>query len=512
MARDNRDKKNAHVNTALYLTLDVPNPSVKIYKDVIDEYAKGDYPTIWADLGFEQPPVAVGETGQPVKAKAMESVILRLKPSTTVRRTHAMTPTHLRNVSPHDTVPLTFSNGGRTVLFLDRGSRVREWDPSTDVVKPIITEQDGFDIFAPFSREDAVAAVVGGCKVKVWELPSGREIRTHVLDSSQCKWPVDLSADYTQVATIAGQSITIFDAKTGKVRLSFPCSDVGQLGKSEDDGEGHDEGDVLESDHSVDDGKDDGEDDGEDDDEDDDEDDNEDDDDEILFEDDDEPSKFVVFSPDGSLLVTGVYRDDSAKVWNAATGALEHVLRGKNGLHGYLFTPDGRKTILVSESDVLVFDSFTGRELRAIKARMHDPDISPDGRYLAEGQGTGLQVVVLESGVVHEIEGMKLGRSRGPAIFSRDGSRIASNHYIDDADLTRHPEYRGVEYRGRYWEGGYLLIWDVSPVIIADKRVEIVHVRDEETLNSLMTCKEYGARSGKSIRFVLAKGSTTTTS
>jgi len=39
------------------------------------------------------------------------------------------------------------------------------------------------------------------------------------------------------------------------------------------------------------------------------------------------PVKSVVFSPDGQRILTGSW-DSTARVWNAANGAVRHILRG----------------------------------------------------------------------------------------------------------------------------------------------------------------------------------------
>ena len=50
----------------------------------------------------------------------------------------------------------------------------------------------------------------------------------------------------------------------------------------------------------------------------------------------------VSFSPDGRRVLTAI-RDETARVWDAATGQLRHTLTGhKTQAWGVAFSPDGR--------------------------------------------------------------------------------------------------------------------------------------------------------------------------
>ena len=94
----------------------------------------------------------------------------------------------------------------------------------------------------------------------------------------------------------------------------------------------------------------------------------------------------VTFSPDGRTALTGS-SDDTARLWDVATGRELRHFRHANSVSSVAFSPDGR-TVLTGSSDgsARLWEAATGRELRQFKGRaVSSVAFSPDGRTALTG-------------------------------------------------------------------------------------------------------------------------------
>jgi WD40 repeat protein/serine/threonine protein kinase len=100
-------------------------------------------------------------------------------------------------------------------------------------------------------------------------------------------------------------------------------------------------------------------------------------------------------------------KDQTARLWDAATGKEETVLALDGGAWAAAFSPDGRRVATVTGKSVRVWDAATGREVCALKGletTTRGVAFSPDGRQLLTvGRGvclwdaaTGRQLLALE--------------------------------------------------------------------------------------------------------------------
>ena len=95
----------------------------------------------------------------------------------------------------------------------------------------------------------------------------------------------------------------------------------------------------------------------------------------------------VAFSPDGRLLATAS-RDETARVWDPATGDCQRTLAGyASELLGVAFSPDGRLLATASRNGTArLWDPATGHCLRTLTGHtsgIFGVAFSPDGRLLA---------------------------------------------------------------------------------------------------------------------------------
>jgi WD40 repeat protein len=102
----------------------------------------------------------------------------------------------------------------------------------------------------------------------------------------------------------------------------------------------------------------------------------------------------AAYSPDGKWIVTASI-DQTARVWDAATGEVVRVLRGHSAeVNAAAFSPDGQRIATASrDGTARIWDAATGRELivlRGARSDLLDLAYSPDGRSLATVSADGI--------------------------------------------------------------------------------------------------------------------------
>jgi WD40 repeat protein len=141
------------------------------------------------------------------------------------------------------------------------------------------------------------------------------------------------------------------------------------------------------------------------------------------------PVHSAVFSPDGSRIVTAS-NDNTARIWDAANGKEIAVLRGDvSNVVSAVFSPDGTRIVTASSDwTARIWDAASENEIAVLRgdAPLRSAAYSPDGTRIATASddktvriwdaATGKEIVVLRG---HE-------SMVNSAVFSTDGTRIVT--------------------------------------------------------------------------------------
>ena len=133
----------------------------------------------------------------------------------------------------------------------------------------------------------------------------------------------------------------------------------------------------------------------------------------------------AAFSPEGARVVTAS-EDNTARVWDATTGRTIAVLKGENGLDGAWFSPDGARVVTTSESGTAgVWDAATGQSILVFGIEGAGGALSLDGKRLVAFSGETARVWDTAGGrLIATLNGHK-AKINGAA-FSPDGARVVT--------------------------------------------------------------------------------------
>ncbi len=147
----------------------------------------------------------------------------------------------------------------------------------------------------------------------------------------------------------------------------------------------------------------------------------------------------AVYSSDGKRIVTAS-KDKTARIWDAATGNPLSVLSGHtDNVWDATFSPDGEQVATASEDGTTrIWDAATGKELLVLRGQDSggwSAVYSPDGKQIATFTHEG-PALVWDAKTGKELAVLGANDSKvASVVFSSDGSRILTGHQEGTAQV-----------------------------------------------------------------------------
>jgi WD40 repeat protein/serine/threonine protein kinase len=133
----------------------------------------------------------------------------------------------------------------------------------------------------------------------------------------------------------------------------------------------------------------------------------------------------VVFSPDGARILTAS-RDNTAKLWDAASGKLIASFAHQNGVGHAAFSPDGARILTASRDNTAKFwDAASGKLIASFahQDRVNDAAFSPDGGRILTASADNT-AKLWDAASAKPIASFAHEGAVETALFSPDGVRI----------------------------------------------------------------------------------------
>ena len=146
---------------------------------------------------------------------------------------------------------------------------------------------------------------------------------------------------------------------------------------------------------------------------------------------------FAAFSPDGSRIVTAS-DDETARIWDAASGRQIAVLGHRQPVFSAVFSPDGSRIVTTSkENAAIIWDTATARTIAILRGHgsyVRFAAFSPDGSRIvvaSEDKTARIWDARIATMSTKELIADACLRLRGLTRLSRDEMRLIG--YAEDA-------------------------------------------------------------------------------
>jgi WD40 repeat protein len=215
-----------------------------------------------------------------------------------------------------------FSADGQRALSAGYDGTVRYWDLKTGKeLKRFWHKGEIADVKFSADERFAISAGWTDKTVRMWDIQTGEQI--HLVQADSNIWGLAIAPDGDKIAVTAGNDLSLWDWKRGKRLLAF---------------KGHTK-----------------------------------------------PTRGIVFSSDGSRLLSGS-EDGTLRLWDVTTAEQLKVFSGHtNEIHTVTFTPDGKRAVSgSSDGTIRLWDVDTCKEVNPLKGSpAQRVAFSPDGETLA---------------------------------------------------------------------------------------------------------------------------------